>query len=33
VESNAGSPYSDGKRYLKFYIPLPMLEKAASLPE
>jgi hypothetical protein len=28
VESPRGEPYSDGKRYLKFYIPLPMLEKA-----
>jgi hypothetical protein len=28
VESSAGTPYSDGKRYLKFYIPLGMLEKA-----
>jgi hypothetical protein len=27
VENPGGSPYSDGKRYLKFYIPLPMLEK------
>jgi hypothetical protein len=27
VESDAGTPYSDGKRYLKFYIPLTMLEK------
>jgi hypothetical protein len=28
VESAAGTPYSDGKCYLKFYIPLPMLERA-----
>ncbi len=28
VESSTGTPYSDGKRYLKFYIPLAMLEKA-----
>ncbi len=27
VESSAGTPYSDGKRYVKFYIPLTMLEK------
>ena len=27
VESDRGTPYSDGKKYLKFYIPLPMLEK------
>jgi hypothetical protein len=30
VESAAGTSYSDGKRYLKFYIPLPMLEKATA---
>jgi hypothetical protein len=28
VESAAGTPYSDGKRYVKFYIPLALLEKA-----
>jgi hypothetical protein len=28
VESSSGTPYSDGKRYVKFYIPLPLLEKA-----
>jgi hypothetical protein len=28
VEDARGQPYSDGKRYLKFYIPLPMLQKA-----
>jgi hypothetical protein len=27
VESDRGVPYSDGKKYLKFYIPLPMLQK------
>jgi hypothetical protein len=27
VESDRGTPYSDGKKYLKFYIPLPMLQK------
>ncbi len=27
VESERGTSYSDGKKYLKFYIPLPMLEK------
>jgi hypothetical protein len=30
VESDAGAPYSDGKRYLKFYIPLAMLAKATA---
>ncbi len=28
VEDARGEAYSDGKRYLKFYIPLTMLEKA-----
>ena len=28
VESPAGQPYSNGKRYLKFYVPLPLLKKA-----
>jgi hypothetical protein len=28
VECSTGTPYRDGKRYLKFYIPLTMLEKA-----
>ncbi|MFO0927265.1 MAG: hypothetical protein U0736_09525 [Gemmataceae bacterium] len=27
VESPAGTPFSDGKRYLKFYVPLPMLTR------
>lgn len=27
VESPLGTPYRDGKKYLKFYIPLPMLER------
>jgi hypothetical protein len=27
VEAPAGEVYSDGKRYVKYYIPLPMLEK------
>ncbi|MFO0845461.1 MAG: hypothetical protein U0797_24270 [Gemmataceae bacterium] len=27
VEGPAGEVYSDGKRYVKYYIPLPMLEK------
>lgn len=27
VESPVGTPYSDGKRYLKFYVPLPMLTR------
>lgn len=27
VESDRGTAYQDGKRYLKFYIPLPMLQK------
>lgn len=26
VEDQNGAPYSDGKRYLKFYVPLQMLE-------
>src|SRR5262249_45372976 len=26
VESPSGQPYSNGKRYLKFYVPLPMLK-------
>jgi hypothetical protein len=30
VESERGSAFSDGKRYLKFYIPLPMLEKVGG---
>jgi hypothetical protein len=30
VESAAGEPYADGKRYLKFYIPLPLLAKAPA---
>ncbi|MGE0606070.1 MAG: hypothetical protein AB7O62_03015 [Pirellulales bacterium] len=28
VENPGGQPYNDGKRYLKFYIPLGMLSKA-----
>src|SRR5262249_28162468 len=28
VESDRGTSYSDGKKYLKYYIPLTMLEKA-----
>jgi hypothetical protein len=28
VESADGQPYSDGKRYRKFYVPLAMLKKA-----
>ncbi len=27
VESPDGRPFSDGKRYLTFYVPLPMLQK------
>jgi hypothetical protein len=27
VESPSGQPYSDGKRYLKFYVPLPLLAR------
>ena len=27
VEDPTGQPFGDGKRYLKFYLPLPMLEK------
>jgi len=30
VEDPAGTPYSDGKRYMKFYVPLGMLQKAQS---
>jgi hypothetical protein len=30
VEAPNGRPYSDGKRYLTFYVPLPMLCKAAG---
>jgi hypothetical protein len=30
VESATGEPYADGKRYLKFYIPLSMLAKAPA---
>jgi hypothetical protein len=29
VPSDKGMPYSDGKKYLKFYIPLPLLAKEA----
>jgi hypothetical protein len=29
VESDRGVAYSDGKKYLKFYIPLPMLQKVS----
>jgi hypothetical protein len=28
VESSSGTPYSDGKRYVKYYIPLAMLERS-----
>jgi hypothetical protein len=28
VESDRGIPYADGKKYLKFYVPLSMLKKA-----
>jgi hypothetical protein len=28
VEDPRGRPHTDGKRYLKYYIPLPLLEKA-----
>jgi hypothetical protein len=30
VESKEGQPYQNGKRYLKFYIPLPMLRAENS---
>jgi hypothetical protein len=30
VESTTGQPYSDGKRYLKFYVPLPLLTRAGE---
>lgn len=29
VESHRGEPYSDGRRYLTFYVPLPLLRKRA----
>jgi hypothetical protein len=31
VEAPKGAPYSDGKRYMKFYVPLTMLEKAGGM--
>jgi hypothetical protein len=30
VEDDRGAAYSDGKKYLKFYIPLPMLRRAET---
>jgi hypothetical protein len=30
VESARGAPFGDGKRYLKFYIPLPLLQKVPA---
>ena len=27
VESHRGEPFSDGRRYLTFYVPLPLLRK------
>jgi hypothetical protein len=27
VESLRGEPYSDGRRYLTYYVPLPLLRK------
>jgi uncharacterized protein (DUF433 family) len=32
VEHSSGLRYSDGKCYLKFYVPLPMLERVAPPP-
>lgn len=32
VQSERGTAFSDGKKYLKFYIPLPMLEKVSETP-
>ena len=29
VESHRGEPFSDGRRYLTFYVPLPLLRKQA----
>jgi hypothetical protein len=28
VEDRQGAPYSDGKRYAKFYVPVPLLRVA-----
>ncbi|NOY46494.1 MAG: SprT-like family protein [Deltaproteobacteria bacterium] len=33
VEDPSGAPYSDGKRYLKFYVPLQHLERAEGREE
>ena len=30
VESQNGEAYTDGKRYIKFYIPIPMLERMVN---
>jgi hypothetical protein len=30
VENPGGRPFSDGKRYLTFYVPLPLLMKMNS---
>jgi hypothetical protein len=30
VESSRGEPYSDGRRYLAFYVPLPLLRKGTQ---
>jgi hypothetical protein len=27
IESPRGEPFSDGRRYLTFYVPLPLLRK------
>jgi uncharacterized protein (DUF433 family) len=32
VEDPRGTRYSNGKHYLKFYVPLPMLERAEPVP-
>jgi len=32
VEDPRGIPYSDGRRYVPFYVPLPLLRKAAFPP-
>ncbi len=32
VEDARGIPYADGRRYVRFYVPLPRLRKAAAPP-
>jgi hypothetical protein len=33
VESVRGTPYADGKKYLKYYVPLSMLKKVERAPD